>query len=191
MLGGARAIEALVARLMDESRHQRARVVDALRKLGEPVTRELLAYARDRLDESSTPIEILGLVGGPAAVDDLLGWCADSRPAIRASALQALGSIGVDDRSYYYALRGLADDDAGVRAMAARALGRSRQADAVPYLAGHLSDEWEVAAHAAEALRALGPIGLEALRRQITEPGYTGELARQMVWEEQALGGAA
>jgi hypothetical protein len=29
------------------------------------------------------------------------------------------------------------------------------------------------------------------LRRQITEPGYTGELARQMVWEEQALGGAA
>ena len=191
MLGGPRAIAALVSGLNDESRYQRARVVEALRKLGEPVTPQLLAYAHAHLDESAAAIEILGLIGGPAAVDDLLAWCADARPAIRAAALQALGSIGVDERSYYYALRGLGDDDAAVRAMAARALGRSRQADAVPYLADRLTDEWEVAAHAAEALRALGPNGLDALQRQITQPGHSGELARQMVWEEHALGGAA
>ncbi|MBI2188254.1 MAG: HEAT repeat domain-containing protein, partial [Acidobacteria bacterium] len=162
MLGGQRAIAALVARLSDESRHQRARVVDALRKLGEPVTSELIAYARAHLGEAADSIEVLGLVGGPAAVDDLIAWCSDWRPSIRASALQALGSIGLDDRSYYYALRGLADDHAEVRAMAARALGRSRRADAVPYLSEHLNDEWQVAAHAAEALRALGTPGLQA-----------------------------
>jgi HEAT repeat protein len=188
MLGGQRAIAALVARLSDESRHQRARVVDALRKLGEPVTPELLAYAREHLGEAADPIEVLGLVGGPAAVDDLIVWCNDRRPPVRASALQALGSIGLDDRSYYYALRSLTDEQADVRAMAAWALGRGRRADAVPYLAQHLNDEWQVAAHAAAALRALGPPGLRALRSQITEPGHSGDLARQMVWEAQALG---
>ena len=187
-LGGAPAIAALVARLSDESRHQRARIVDALRKLGEPVTPALAAYAREHLDQSADPIEVLGLVGGPAAVDDLLRWSADWRPAVRASALQALGAIGLDDRGYYYALRGLGDEDAGVRAMAARALGRGGRADAVPYLADRLNDEWQVAAQAAAALRALGAPGLQALRSQITEPGHTGELARQMVWEQQVRG---
>jgi phosphoglycolate phosphatase-like HAD superfamily hydrolase len=187
-LGGQRVIMALVARLSDESRHQRARVVDALQKLGEPVTPALIAYAREHLGEAADPIEVLGLVGGPAAINDLIVWCSDWRPSIRASALQALGSIGLDDRSYYYALRSLTDEHADVRAMAARALGRGGQADAVPYLAEHLNDEWQVAAHAAAALRALGPPGLQALRAQITKPGHTGELARQMVWEEQALG---
>ena len=188
MLGGPRAIAALVPRLSDESRHQRARVVEALRKLGEPVTPALVAYAHEHLGQSADPIEVLGLVGGPAAVEDLLRWCGDWRAPVRASALAALGSIGLDDRGYYYALRGLADDDAGVRAMAARALGRGRQTEAVPYLADHLSDEWQVAAQAAAALRALGAPGLQALRSRITEPGHTGELARQMVWEQQTLG---
>jgi hypothetical protein len=186
--GDPAAIAALVPRLSDESGHQRARVVDALRKLGEPVTPALLEYAREHLGEFDYALEVLGLIGGPAAVDDLLIWSGDERPPVRASALQALGSIGMDDRAYYYALRGLADDQPEVRAMAARALGRSRRADAVPYLAARLDDEWEVAARAAEALRALGPPGLDRLKAQITSGGYTGELARQMVWEEQATG---
>ena len=33
-------------------------------------------------------------------------------PAVRAAALQALGSLGLDDRAYYYALRALGDADA-------------------------------------------------------------------------------
>jgi HEAT repeat protein len=185
MLGGQRAIVALVATLGDQSRHQRARVIDALRKLGEPVAPALVARARANLGESTGPIEVLGQIGSPAAVDDLIVWCADARPAVRASALKALGSIGLDDRSYYHALRALTDDDADVRAMAARALGRSRRADAVPYLAERLQDEWQVAAHAAAALRAIGPKGLQALRSRITETGHAGDLARQATWEEE------
>jgi hypothetical protein len=188
LLGGPRAIAALVAGLSDGSRYQRARVVDALRKLGHPVTATLVAYARDHLGETPGAIDVLGLLGDPAAVDALMAWCSDGRPGVRAAALRALGSIGLDDPGYYVALRGLTDEHADVRAMAARALGKSRRAECVPYLAEYLEDEWQVAAHAAEALRALGSPGLRVLRSRISQPGFTGDLARQMVWEEQVLG---
>jgi len=36
------------------------------------------------------------------------------------AAIGALGSIGLDERAYYYALRGLVDDSAAVRAAASR-----------------------------------------------------------------------
>jgi HEAT repeat protein len=188
MLGDRRGARAIVVRLGDASRLQRARAIDALRRLGPFVKPDLLAYAREHLNEGPDLIEVVGLVSGPAALDDLIVWCSDRRPSIRAAALHALGSIGVDDRSYYYALRGLTDEDADVRARAARALGRSRRPDAAPYLAAHLTDDWQVAAHSAAALRLLGLRGLQALRRHSREPGYTGELVRQMLWEQEAHG---
>ena len=102
---------------------------------------------------------------GASATEDLLAWCGHPDARVRASSLQAIGSLGLDDRAYYYTLRALGDDDAGVRAMAARALGRSRRGDAAAYLAQHLGDEWLVAAHAATALRMLGPSGERSCRR--------------------------
>lgn len=54
-------------------------------------------------------------------VDPLLQWCTDSRSDVRAAALGALGSIGLDNRSYDVALRALGDADPQARAMAARA----------------------------------------------------------------------
>jgi len=113
---------------------------------------------------------------------------------VRAAALQALGSLGLDDRAYYYALRALGDASDAVRAMAARALGRSRRSDAASYLAQHLGDEWLVAAHAATALRMLGASGERELAARQDAPGLTGVLARQMLWERRArpeAGGSA
>ena len=70
--------------------------------------------------------------------------------------------------------------------MAARALGRSRRGDAAPYLAQHLGDEWLVAAHAATALRMLGPAGERELVARQDAPGLAGVLARQMLWERRS-----
>ncbi|HEV8254708.1 MAG TPA: HEAT repeat domain-containing protein [Vicinamibacteria bacterium] len=190
LLGDPRAIPALVLRLSDESRHQRVRIVESLREFGQRATPALLAHARSNPAAVREVADLVGLLAGAEAGEDLLQWSAHEDPSVRAAALRALGTIGPDDRAYYYALRALGDESAEVRAMAARALGRSRRAEAAPYLAEKLEDEWEVAAHSATALRELGAPGIEALssRAAGTSPG--ADLARQMLWEARRDAGA-
>jgi hypothetical protein len=186
-IGDARAIPALLEHLADGSRYQRARVVDALRSLGPPVTPALVELARARPDRAQLAMEVLGLIGTVAAIDPLLRWCEDPRSDVRAAALGAIGSIGLDDRSYYFALRALGDSDPQARAMAARALGLGRREDAVGYLAARLDDEWLPAAQAAGALRRLGAAGLAALQARARDEGQAGDLARQMLWSRPPI----
>jgi HEAT repeat protein len=183
-LGDPRSIAALLAHLADGSRSQRARVVDALRSLGPGVTPALVEFGRVRPGCAPLAAEILGLIGTAGAIDPLLEWCVDPRGDVRAAALGALGSLGLDDRSHYFALRALGDADPQARAMAARALGRGRRDDAVGYLAVRLDDEWLPAAQAAGALRQLGAAGLAALQARAGEENQAGDLARQMLWQQ-------
>jgi len=183
-LGDAGCVPALLRALPDASRHQRARVVEAIRELGPGVAHALIAHARTHPDDLATVAELLGFTNASGAADDLLAWSSHDDPGVRAAALQAIGSLGLDDRAYYYTLRALGDTTSEVRAMAARALGRSRRRDAAPYLAERLGDEWLVAAHAATALRMLGPAGERELHARKDAPGLAGVLARQMLWEQ-------
>jgi HEAT repeat protein len=185
-LGDPGCVPALLRALPDASRHQRARVVEAIRALGPGVAHALVAHARVHPDDLATVAELIGFTGAASASDDLLAWSSHPDDKVRASALQALGSLGLDDRAYYYTLRALGDTSEAVRAMAARALGRSRRGDAAPYLAHHLADEWLVAAHAATALRMLGPAGERELVARQEAPGLAGVLARQMLWERRS-----
>ena len=182
-LGDPRAIAPLIDRLPDQSRNQRVRVVDALRQLGQSAGDALLTFVRERPERLPLVADVLAGSAGTAAVEDLKAWCGHASPAIRSAAMSSLGTVGLDDQSYYYALRGLTDEDTGVRAMAARALGRSGRADAAEYLAERLADEWSVAAHSARALARLSTAGRDALQRRATEQGQAGDLARQMLWE--------
>jgi hypothetical protein len=183
-LGDPRAIPALLAHLADGKCYQRARMVDALRHLGPAVTPAVAAFGRAQPEHARLAADILGLIGTASAIDPLVDWCGDSRGEVRAAALGALGSIGLDDRSHYFALRALGDADPQARAMAARALGRGRREDSIGYLAGRLDDEWLPAAQAAGALRQLGGGGLAALQARAHEPGQAGDLARQMLWRQ-------
>lgn len=182
-IGDPRCATALLAQLHDESRHQRARLIEAIRSLGPSIMPVLLEHARKLTSNTAMMVDIVGIVGGTAAVDSLLEWTGSPEPALRAAALRAIGSIGLDDRSYFYALRHLDDGDPDVRGMAARALGRVGRQDAVPYLAQHLDDEWLVAAHCATGLRRLGKAGAAALQARLATPGQGADLARQMLWE--------
>ena len=186
-IGDPRCGTALLARLRDESRHQRARVLEAIRALGPSMVPVLLAHTGEHPADTAMTADVLGTVGGTAALESLLGWTASDDAAVRAAALRAIGSIGVDDRSFFYALRGLDDRAADVRAMAARALGRSRRQSAVSCLAAHLDDEWLVAAHCATGLRGLGRPGAAALEARAGAGGPGGDLARQMLWELKTL----
>lgn len=182
-IGDARCGPALLARLRDESRHQRARVVEAIRALGPSMMPVLLAHARERAADTVMTVDILGIVGATGAIENLLEWSGAEDPAVRAAALRAIGSIGLDDRSFFYALRGIDDADPEVRGMAARALGRSGTHAAVPYLDAHLDDQWLVAAHCATGLRRLGRPGAAALEARAGSTGQGADLARQMLWE--------
>jgi hypothetical protein len=181
-LRDARAIPALLEHLGDASRHQRARVVEALRGLGPTVTPALIEMGRSRADRAKVAADLLGLVGTSAAIEPLMYWCEDSHADVRAAALDALGSIGLDDRSSSVALRALDDTAPQARAMAARALGRGRRAEAASSLAARLDDEWIAAAAAAGALRQLGRVGVMALEARSGDAGQAGDLARQMLW---------
>jgi HEAT repeat protein len=183
-LGDPRAIPVLLEHLADGRCYQRTRMVEALRNLGPAVTPAVAELGRSQPEHARLAAEILGLIGTVSAIDPLVDWCGDPRGDVRAAALGALGSIGLDDRSHFFALRALTDADPQARAMAARALGRSRRDDAIDHLAGRLDDEWLPAAQAAGALRQLGGAGHAALQARANEPGQAGDLARQMLWRQ-------
>ncbi len=178
-----RAAGVLLARLPDESRHQRVRVIDALQQIGAPAAEPLLAVLRAHPTLLAFSADLVATVCGSLALDDLLQWTSHEAPAVRAGALQALARIGVADVSYYHALKCLSDDDAHVRAMAARALGRARRDEAAPYLAARLDDDWTVAAESARALRSLPGAGRALLGQKSAGQGQGADLARQALWE--------
>jgi len=191
LIGHPQAIPVLLARLADETRHQRARIVEALREFGDAATPALVQHARQRSSDAVMIADILGLIGGHVAADELKHWVEDPNQFIRAAALRGLGTIGLDEEGARLAVAALRDEAADVRAMSARALGRSRRADAAPQLASHLDDEWLVAASCADALRRLGRAGIEALQARVDDPGYAGDLARQMLWERRTAAASA
>jgi HEAT repeat protein len=186
-IGDPQSIPALLTRLSDESRHQRTRVVEAIRQQGVSAVPFVIEHARTAPADATLMIGLLAMIGDGGSVEPLIAWSNADDPATRAAVQRALGSIGLDDRSFYFALRGLDDEDANVRGMAARALGRSGRAAAARYLAEHLNDDWLVAAHCAAGLRRLGPQGHAELQARAEASDQAGDLARQMLWERDFL----
>ncbi len=183
-IGDPSAIAALLARMSDPTRYERARLVQSLRAFGEGATAALLDHGASHPDDRALVAMILSFVGGAAARDPLLQWTTAEPAETRAAAWRALAAIGLDERAFYHALKGLGDDDAPVRAAAARALARTGRADASSHLARHLDDEWEVAAQSARALMRLGPEGHAALSARVARgDGLGHDLAQQVLWE--------
>lgn len=183
-IGDRDAIAPLLARLGDPTRHERARLVQALRAFGEDATRALVAHGEGAEQDRAIVATVLSFVGGTGAAEALLRWSSAPDADVRAAVWSALGAIGLDERTFYHALKALNADEAPVRAAAARALARSGRSDATLQLAGRLDDEWEVAAQSARALARLGPEGLAALQRRVDRgDGLGRDLARQVLWE--------
>lgn len=167
-------------------RHQRVRIVAALHHFGRAAAEPLVQWGRDNPAHRAVVAETLGQMGSTTGLPALLDWIGDDDAAVRAACLHAAGDIGVDDRLYYYALRALSDPHPDVRAMAARALGRSGRPDSSTYLAARLGDEWTVAAHSATALRKLGDAGRRELAAAADRGGPGADLARRTLWEAGA-----
>jgi HEAT repeat protein len=183
--GDLRGIVPLVARLNEQSRHQRVRLVHALQHFGAAAAPSLLEHAQSHPEDLAAIADLLGNTTASSALPALTVWTTDTRAEVRAAAIRAIGAIGVDERTYYYVLRALNDEAADVRAAAAWTIGRSGRSEAAAYLADRLTDQWQVAAQSARALRRLGDAGRDVL--EASAEREDGELARQMLWEDRAL----
>lgn len=191
-LGDLRAVPELLARLPQQSKHQRVRIVDALRTLGRDGAPMLMSFVRERPEVLPFVAELVPSICGSSAAEDVLTFCDADDASIRAATFSILGTIGLDDTNFYYALKALDDSDAAVRAMAARALGRSGRDDAAPYLSERLNEsDWTVAAESAKALLGLGAEGARLLAASAGGDGQAASLAKQMLWEQQARAAAA
>lgn len=189
LLGDVRAIPALLAGLAHGSRQQRVRVIEALRLLGPAATPGLLEHAVAAPGDRRVVASVLGQIGGADALPTLIEWMSDTDSAVRAAALEAAGTLGIDDRAHYFVLRALQDETPDVRAMAARALARSPRQGIARYLEPRLDDAWDVAVQSAIALRRLGPEGLAVLERLAGGEGQAAQLAGQILWERRSMPG--
>lgn len=181
-IGDPDVLPELLRRFNTPSLHQRVRIVDALCSIPDVGGAQLLAFVREHPESLQELSEVIPLTGGANAVSELVAMIGSEAPSIRAAAIKTLGTIGIDDRSFYHLLKALTDIDPDVRAMAARALGRSGRQDAARYLAPCLDDEWDVAANAAQALGRLAAAGHAELTRIAAGTGQSADLARQMLW---------
>lgn len=182
-LGDERAIPILFDQLADPSLRHRARIIGALGLFGRRVLPAALADLDRRPDNAMLIADLIVAIGGAVPEDEIVERCQHPSADVRAAALRMLAALRVRGHGVAAARAALGDPDAGVRAMAARALGRSGQPEAAVVLSLHLDDDWTVAAEAATALRRLGERGLDQLRTRAHEDGQAGDLARQMLAE--------
>ncbi|MDQ3171968.1 MAG: HEAT repeat domain-containing protein [Acidobacteriota bacterium] len=189
LLGDIRAVPALLRGLAIESRQQRVRVVEALRLFGPAVTPRLVEHATAVPDDRRIVADVLGQIGGADALPMLIDWMSDPDAGVRAAAVEAAGTLGIDDRAHYFVLRALQDDAPDVRAMAARALARSPRAGTARYLEPRLDDTWDVAVQTAVALKRLGNEGVSVLERRAEGHDQAAQIAAQMIWERRGHAG--
>ncbi len=101
-------------------------------------------------------VDIVGNIGGPAAVDGLLGLVHDSSSNVRAAVVESLGVLG-DHRAVASIIRMVQDPEEWVMFSAISALGSLADVEAVPILQSLLSVEEN--AIRCVAVEALGKIG--------------------------------
>jgi HEAT repeat protein len=142
-------------------------VASALLELGQeaaPALRHALQTGPGHGPERAMAAEVLGLLDEMTACPELIFCLDDPEPGVRASAVRALGRLGMPQATKAVSGCLAPGEDPAVRAAAARALGRIGDIDAVPALTASLPDPHYWLAHnAAEALALLGPPGREAL----------------------------
>jgi HEAT repeat protein len=137
----------------------------------EPV---LLAHARDpRRELRGGAIEGLGALGGGAALDAVAAALSDPDPRIRIAAVEGLGRAGARGAAILIPAAKDPGASAEWRTAAARALGETGSADAVPALAGLL--EGPAVPAAAAALAHVGaPTAVAPLVAYLARPEAPG-----------------
>ncbi len=177
-----RGINQLLTMLGDDEGRCRWAASDALLRLGARSVDPLRAYLDTdppRLDEA---LRLAAQLATPALLAPALRESHHRRPAVRAAAAHALAAVG-GEPAVDALTRMLQDDDAEVRAAAARGLGDLECWTRAAEVADLLYDPvWAVRRSAAATLRSLGPVGRLHLRRALTDADpRAAEIAKHVV----------
>ncbi len=169
-VGGRSAVTPLIRALDAPNRWSTIRIADILTAMGPEALEDLIAaFDRLSLHGKVAAIDAAAAVGHLRAAPWLRERLADSARDVRSRAAHALGAIG-DHEAGSALKQALRDNQWPVRAMAAKSIGTLLHVEAIPDLCQCLRDrEWWVRANAAEALRLMGPQGLEALERMLDD----------------------
>jgi HEAT repeat protein len=159
-------------------------IASALLELGPeavPALREALAGKRaGGRRQRAMAANVLGLLDDMGSWPGLVANVASGDLEVRASAVRALGRLGVPQAAEAIAASLAPDEDPGLRAAAARALGRIGNPDSAPALARCLDDpHYWVAHNAAGALAAMGNAGVAELSRAASGQGRGAAHARE------------
>jgi HEAT repeat protein len=154
-------------------------VASALLELGPeaaPALREALAGQRPGgRRQRMMAANVLGLLDEMPAWQDLVANVASGDLEVRASAVRALGRLGLPQAAGAIAACLRSGEDPALRAVAARALGRIGDPRTAPALAACLDDpDYWVAHNAAGALAEMGDAGAAELARAALGPA-TGQ----------------
>jgi len=178
------SIPAVVVRLHDRSLH-RGRCAAALAALGSECEPFLADMASIDETHRFNYARALAICGTARSRPLLAEWTHDRRPDVCAAAFEGLAHVGLDEDAARLAIDALEREEVPVRAMAALALrGWRGPGDGAIRLARLLDDEWPVAVNAARSLRSMGLEGAVVLETCGARPGLAGELARQMLWQQ-------
>jgi hypothetical protein len=141
-----------------DSEFMQENCMKALKRLGAPEAFDEMNERAQR--RKPLPIEVLGKIGDPRALDTLLEFIeGDANPPLQRVVLRAVGSIGDEEATQTVANR-LDADDPEIRSGAARALGQIGDTRAVDPLTDVLDDDEDDSARASAAW-ALRQIGTE------------------------------
>jgi HEAT repeat protein len=150
-----RAVEPLIAALVDENEYVRSNVSTAISRTGEPAVKPLIAALNNKNNHWRIRKEvasIVGWLGKNRAVGPLITAMKDENRHVRSEAAKALGKIS-DPKAVEPLIAALKDDYPSVRAGASEALGRTKDPRAVEPMIFALKDEKkDVRIAASEAL---------------------------------------
>ena len=150
---------AITAALTDtEDRLARKTYLAALGALGSSGARAAEGMLRDsRWFVVRNGVAVIGMVGGPSAIEPLTGSLGHDHPGVRRETVQSLAKIGGENAGLLVSSM-LGDSDPRVRAAAARAVSALKVERAYKQLVGIL-DKGDEEAVIEEVLRALGALG--------------------------------
>ncbi|MGD8277844.1 MAG: HEAT repeat domain-containing protein, partial [Gemmatimonadota bacterium] len=176
-------VDGLVALLRGPAGAELFSAQDALLRAGSVAVEPLAALLEAGAGPgTNAALRVAGALAHPRFTRPAVRLCAASDPVTREAAADLLGSTGGEEGTVV--LTAMLDDrDPGVRAAAARSLGRLQYWASAPKLAGRMRDtSWQVRRAAGLALRAVGPPGLLVLRRMQSDANnFAADMARQVL----------
>ena len=191
---GSHSVKLLTARLGNEDASARARLAEGLGALSTPASIVgligLLEDDEERVRwRALQALKALDAARDARVIDATLAQFDDADPAVRASAAEAVGELGIGS-SVEQLIVSLHDEHSGVRATAAEALGKLGGRSSVEPLIAALHDEHPgVRASAAEALGSLrDPRSVSALTSALDD--QNAKVRSKAAWALGRLAGA-